>query len=73
MLKHKAILPIAVAVLLMALPEALLGQRNPRWGNGGVEFNAHLGLMNDEPEFKPGANTQELPAAIGDGVGSVDE
>jgi len=60
MLKHKAILPIAVAALLMALPEALLGQRNPRWGNGGVEFNAHLGLMNDEPEFKPGANTQDL-------------
>ena len=60
MLKRAAILPIAIALLLIALPDALFGQRNPHWGNGGVEFNAHLGLMNDEPEFKPGDNSRDL-------------
>jgi OOP family OmpA-OmpF porin len=60
MLKREAILPIAIALLLIALPDALFGQRDPRWGNGGVEFNAHVGLLNDEPEFDPGDTGQDL-------------
>lgn len=60
MLKRAAILPIAIALLLIALPDALFGQRDPRWGNGGVEFNAHVGLLNDEPEFDPGDTGQDL-------------
>jgi OOP family OmpA-OmpF porin len=60
MLKRAAILPIAIALLLIAPPDALFGQRDPRWGNGGVEFNAHVGLLNDEPEFDPGDTGQDL-------------
>jgi OOP family OmpA-OmpF porin len=60
MMKRTAILPVAIALLVIALPEALLGQRTPKWGNGGVEFNAHLGLMNDEPEFDPGDTGADL-------------
>ena len=60
MMKRKAILPIAAALLLIALPEALFGQRSPKWGNGGVEFNAHLGILNDEPEFDPNDTGQDL-------------
>ncbi len=60
MLKRTAIVPIAFALLLMALPEALLGQRSPRWGNGGFEFNAHVGLLNDEPEFDPGNTGEDI-------------
>ena len=60
MWKRAAILPIAIALLLIALPDALFGQRNPSWGNGGVEFNGHVGLLNDEPEFDPGDTGQDL-------------
>ena len=60
MLKRTAILPIAAMLLIATIPDTVLGQRSPRWGNGGVEFNAHLGIMNDEPEFKPGDNSQDL-------------
>lgn len=61
MLKRTVILPVVAALLLIAvLPDTVFGQRDPRWGNGGVEFNAHLGLLNDEPEFRPGNNSQDL-------------
>jgi outer membrane protein OmpA-like peptidoglycan-associated protein len=61
MLKRKAFLPIAAATLLIAVaPDTALGQRNPRWGNGGIEFNAHVGLLNDEPEFNPGDTGGDL-------------
>ncbi len=58
MLKHATVLTISALLFLTILPESLLGQRYPNWGNGGVEFNAHVGVMNDEPEFDP-ANTGE--------------
>lgn len=60
MLKRTAFLPIATALLLVALPDVLVGQRSPKWGTGGVEFNAHVGLLNDEPEFDPGDTGQDL-------------
>ena len=60
MFKSKAILSVVSVALLLTLPDALLAQRNPRWGNGGVEFNAHVGMLNDEPEFDPGDTGQDL-------------
>lgn len=60
MLKRATVLPVAAALLLISLPGTLFGQRNPNWGNGGVEFNAHVGLLNDEPEFDPGDTGQDL-------------
>ncbi|MBT8477795.1 MAG: hypothetical protein KJO06_02685, partial [Gemmatimonadetes bacterium] len=61
MLKRKGSFPIAAALLLIVtIPGTLFGQRDPRWGNGGVEFNAHVGLLNDEPEFDPGDTGQDL-------------
>jgi len=60
MCTRKTLLPLAAALLLFVLPEALLAQRYPKWGNGGVEFNAHVGLLNDEPEFDPGDTGQDL-------------
>lgn len=60
MCTRKSILPVAAALLLFVMPDALLGQRYPNWGNGGVEFNAHVGLLNDEPEFDPGDTGQDL-------------
>jgi len=61
MLTRKIILPILVVALLpFVTPDALLGQRHPNWGTGGVEFNAHVGLLNDEPEFDPGDTGQDL-------------
>jgi OOP family OmpA-OmpF porin len=45
-------IPILAAAFLMAATP-LSAQRNPNWGTGGVELNAHLGLLNDEPEFDP--------------------
>ncbi len=61
MLTRKIILPILVVALLpFVMPDALLGQRHPNWGTGGVEFNAHVGLLNDEPEFDPGDTGQDL-------------
>ncbi|MCL7971697.1 MAG: OmpA family protein [marine benthic group bacterium] len=61
MLKRKVIATAAAALLLtFVIPDAAVGQRDPRWGNGGVEFNAHVGLLNDEPEFDPGDTGQDL-------------
>ena len=60
MLKHTLILPAVAALLMTAFPDTLHGQRNPRWGNGGVEFNAHIGVLNDEPEFRPGDTSGDL-------------
>jgi len=60
MLKRKDTLLAAAALLLFVMPDALLGQRHPNWGTGGVEFNAHVGLLNDEPEFDPGDTGQDL-------------
>lgn len=60
MLKRTAVIPVAAALLLAVLPGTAFGQRNPKWGNGGVEFNAHVGILNDEPEFKPGSTGQDL-------------
>ena len=60
MFRHTVILPIAATLLLVALPDALLGQRSPKCGTGGVEFNGHVGLLNDEPEFDPGDTGQDL-------------
>ena len=61
MCKRTGILAVAAALLLIVVaPDTALGQRSPRWGNGGVEFNAHLGLLNDEPEFDPGDTGQDL-------------
>ena len=60
MLKRKDTLLAAAALLLFLMPDALLGQRHPNWGTGGVEFNAHVGLLNDEPEFDPGDTGQDL-------------
>jgi len=60
MCKHGWVLTAIVATLLFAIPDALLAQRYPKWGNGGVEFNAHVGLLNDEPEFDPGDTGQDL-------------
>lgn len=60
MLQRTAILPLVATVLFLAFPDSLLGQRNPRWGNGGWEFNGHVGLLNDEPEFDPGDTGQDF-------------
>jgi len=61
MLKHKALAAMTMTfVLLMLMPRDASAQRNPKWGNGGVEFNAHVGLLNDEPEFDPGDTGQDL-------------
>lgn len=60
MFKHKLFPMAFVAATLLAVPDALVAQRNPKWGNGGVEFNAHLGLLNDEPEFDPGNTGRDL-------------
>ena len=60
MFKHRLYLMAFVAVTLLAVPDALMAQRYPKWGNGGVEFNAHVGLMNDEPEFDPGDTGRDL-------------
>lgn len=60
MLKSAKVILAVAALSVLAAPEALLAQRNPKWGTGGIEFNAHVGLMNDEPEFKPGDATQDL-------------
>ncbi len=60
MLTRKDTLLAAAALLLFVMPDALLGQRHPNWGTGGVEFNAHVGLLNDEPEFDPGDTGQDL-------------
>ena len=60
MLKRTAILPIAALLLIATIPDTAFGQRNPKWGNGGVEFNASVGVLNDEPEFNPGDTGQDL-------------
>ena len=60
MWKRLAPIPIAVLVLATLSPADALAQRNPKWGNGGVEFNAHVGLLNDEPEFDPADTGQDL-------------
>jgi OOP family OmpA-OmpF porin len=61
MLKRSIFLPAAAMLLaIVVTPDSALGQRNPKWGNGGVEFNAHVGLLNDEPEFDPGDTGQDL-------------
>ncbi len=60
MLTRKNTLLAAAALLLIVMPDTLLGQRHPNWGTGGVEFNAHVGLLNDEPEFDPGDTGQDL-------------
>ncbi len=49
---------IAVAGVLLAT-SPLLGQRVPKWGTGGVELNAHVGLLNDEPEFSPAGEAED--------------
>lgn len=48
----------AAAILFAAAP--LGAQRVPRWGTGGVEVNAHVGLLNDEPEFDPNETSADV-------------
>ena len=47
-----------VAILMLTTP--LLSQQHPGYGRNGWEFNAHLGLFNDVPEFEPDGTSDAI-------------